>query len=164
MDAGRKPPLLRQSRRNRVARDPQVAKTATSASHTVTLIGGWRISGASDDSADARIRAIAERQRGRVSRAQLLASGLKHDAIVRRLRNGRLVRVHHGVYGLPNFLSCSPNWSANRVQFFRRAIARRRRSKLRQCLHISENGKCYLAPMRHRLSRTEDCGAHARGQ
>jgi very-short-patch-repair endonuclease len=79
-----------------------VAKTATHTPSTVRLIDGRRISGVSGASVDARIRAIAERQHARVSRAQLLAFGVSPDAIVRRLRNRRLERVHTGVYGLPN--------------------------------------------------------------
>ena len=50
---------------------------------------------------DGRILAVAERQRGRVTRAQLLACGIDPAAIVRRLRGGRLDRVHCGVYALP---------------------------------------------------------------
>jgi len=51
---------------------------------------------------DARIGAIAARQRARVSRGQLLASGIDRSAIKRRLRSGRLELVHRGVYALPN--------------------------------------------------------------
>jgi very-short-patch-repair endonuclease len=79
-----------------------VAKTATHTPSTVRLIDGRRIRGVSGASVDARIRAIAERQHARVSRAQLLAFGVSPDAIGRRLRNRRLERVHTGVYGLPN--------------------------------------------------------------
>lgn len=41
-------------------------------------------------------------QRCRASRSQLAAGGVPASAIVRRLRSGRLERVHRGVYGLPN--------------------------------------------------------------
>jgi very-short-patch-repair endonuclease len=78
-----------------------VAKNATSAPQTVRLIGDRRVSGPFGRSADECIHAIAARQNGRVSRGQLLAVGIKSDAIVRRLRNGRLEREHRGVYGLP---------------------------------------------------------------
>jgi very-short-patch-repair endonuclease len=48
--------------------------------------------------ADRVIAEIAGRQRGVVSRAQLLAAGLTSGAIKHRLRAGRLHRVHSGVY------------------------------------------------------------------
>ncbi len=51
---------------------------------------------------DARIGAIAERQRARMSRDQLRAAGVSHSAIVRRLHGGRLEYVHRGVYALPH--------------------------------------------------------------
>jgi very-short-patch-repair endonuclease len=50
----------------------------------------------------ARIRAIAERQRGQLGRGQLLEAGIGAGAIDRRLRNGSLQRVHSGVYALPH--------------------------------------------------------------
>jgi very-short-patch-repair endonuclease len=68
----------------------------------VQILGGWRLKLAADASTDARIRAIAQRQRGRVSREQLLAGGVDPSAIFRRTRNGRLERIHSAVYGLPN--------------------------------------------------------------
>jgi very-short-patch-repair endonuclease len=66
------------------------------------LIDGRRVRVDPAGSYDARIRAIAERQRGRTSRGQLLAAGVEPTAVKRRLRNGRLERVHRGVYGLPH--------------------------------------------------------------
>jgi very-short-patch-repair endonuclease len=51
---------------------------------------------------DARIGAITGAQRGRVSRDQLLAANVGNAAIWRRLRNGRLERVHDGVYAAPH--------------------------------------------------------------
>ena len=50
------------------------------------------------ESADRVIAAIAARQRGVVSRAQLLAVGIDGGAIERRIRAGRLHPVHRGVY------------------------------------------------------------------
>jgi very-short-patch-repair endonuclease len=41
-------------------------------------------------------------QRGRVTREQLLSAGVERTAIWRRLRSGRLMRVHEGVYALPH--------------------------------------------------------------
>ena len=101
MDDASEPPLSRRSRGAERALGEKVAKSATSPPGTVLLLGGRRISGVYGASVDARIRAIAEKQRGRVSRAQLLAFGVTPDAIVRRLRNGSLERFHRGVYGLP---------------------------------------------------------------
>jgi very-short-patch-repair endonuclease len=49
---------------------------------------------------DAWIAEIAGRQHGVISREQLLALGLGKDAIQRRLRSGRLIRVHRSVYAV----------------------------------------------------------------
>jgi very-short-patch-repair endonuclease len=65
------------------------------------LIDGRRVKIDPGISVDSRIRAIAEGQRGRAGREQLLAAGIKPGAITRRLGNGHLERVHRGVYGLP---------------------------------------------------------------
>jgi very-short-patch-repair endonuclease len=55
--------------------------------------GGWAI--------DARIRQVADRQRGVITRQQMLGDlNLKTGAIERRLAGGQLVRVHSGVYRL----------------------------------------------------------------
>jgi hypothetical protein len=53
---------------------------------------------------DALIAAVAGRQRGYISRAQLLGLGLDDAAIHYRAMVGRLHRVHHGVYavGVPS--------------------------------------------------------------
>jgi very-short-patch-repair endonuclease len=47
---------------------------------------------------DQRVAAIAERQRGRISRQQLLAAGISRNVIDRMRANGRLHRLHAGVY------------------------------------------------------------------
>jgi Transcriptional regulator, AbiEi antitoxin/Protein of unknown function (DUF559) len=49
---------------------------------------------------DGEIGALARRQYGIVTRAQLLELGLGEDAIDARLRNGRLCRLHRGVYAV----------------------------------------------------------------
>ena len=49
---------------------------------------------------DARIAAVADRQGGVISRGQLTALGLRASAIDRRLRTGRLHRLHRGVYAV----------------------------------------------------------------
>lgn len=68
---------------------------------SLTVIGDCRIGGAIDAPIDVRIATIAAAQRGRVARGQLLACGVSPDAIKRRIRAGRLERIHLGVYGLP---------------------------------------------------------------
>ncbi|MBA2523579.1 MAG: type IV toxin-antitoxin system AbiEi family antitoxin domain-containing protein [Solirubrobacterales bacterium] len=47
---------------------------------------------------DRKIAAIARRQRGHVTRAQLISAGITGDAIDHRLQKGRLTREHDGVY------------------------------------------------------------------
>ncbi len=47
-----------------------------------------------------RVAALADRQDGLVARRQLLALGMGPGAIAHRLRTGRLVEAHRGVYGL----------------------------------------------------------------
>ncbi len=69
---------------------------------TVRLVDGRRIKFAAARSVGDRIRKLADVQRGRISREQLLASGIKPSAITRRLHSGDLEPVHRGVYALPN--------------------------------------------------------------
>jgi very-short-patch-repair endonuclease len=52
------------------------------------------------DANDKRIAALASRQQGYVSRRQLLRLGLGREAINRRVRAGRLISVHTGVYAV----------------------------------------------------------------
>jgi very-short-patch-repair endonuclease len=47
-----------------------------------------------------RIAALAERQHGVITRAQLIGMGLTDQGIGRRVRDGRLHRVHQGVYAV----------------------------------------------------------------
>jgi len=65
------------------------------------------------DTADGAVAVIAARQHGVVSSAQLVAAGLTREAISRRVRAGRLHRVHQGVYavGHPR-LSTQGKWMA----------------------------------------------------
>ncbi len=68
--------------------------------------------------ADRRLAAVARRQHGCVTTAQLLAAGLHRNAIATRMRRGLLRRLHYGVYllGAPNthtpylaaVLACGP--------------------------------------------------------
>jgi very-short-patch-repair endonuclease len=53
-----------------------------------------------NDPVDARIAALAERQHGLVNRRQLVAMGLRHHEIDYRVRVGRLIVVHRGVYAV----------------------------------------------------------------
>jgi very-short-patch-repair endonuclease len=51
-------------------------------------------------SADAEIAQLASRQHGVVTRGQLEAFGLSRSAVGRRARDGRLHRIHRGVYAV----------------------------------------------------------------
>jgi len=55
---------------------------------------------ASPDRVDAAIARIAERQHGIATSAQLVSAGLSPAAIAKRVRAGRLHRVHRGVYAV----------------------------------------------------------------
>jgi len=62
---------------------------------------------------DARIAAIAGRQHGVVTREQLAACGIDKSAVTRRLRAGRLHRLHRGVYAVGHrSLSWRGRWLA----------------------------------------------------
>jgi very-short-patch-repair endonuclease len=50
------------------------------------------------DTGDRAVAALAGRQHGVVSSAQLLAAGLGKRAVAHRVTHGRLVRLHRGVY------------------------------------------------------------------
>jgi Transcriptional regulator, AbiEi antitoxin/Protein of unknown function (DUF559) len=56
--------------------------------------------GGAPESLDAEVAALAARQHGIVSRAQLIATGLSSQAVARRTSSGRLHRVHGGVYSV----------------------------------------------------------------
>ncbi len=64
---------------------------------------GWRISLGMREkcaNADVAIAAVAAQQHGVVTIAQLEAAGLDKSAVLRRVRGGRLHRVHQGVYAV----------------------------------------------------------------
>ncbi len=52
------------------------------------------------DSIDSKIAAVARRHAGHISRVQLLQLGLSGQEIDYRIRIGRLIRVHQGVYAV----------------------------------------------------------------
>ncbi len=79
------------------ARGRSYVPTAEKPAYAVSVLGAsgkLLVSGRRD----ARIGAIAARQRGRVSRRQLLAAGLSTGQIHRLIRTGWLLREHAGVY------------------------------------------------------------------
>jgi predicted transcriptional regulator of viral defense system len=51
-------------------------------------------------SVDTQVAALAHRQHGNITREQLLGLGLSATAISKRVRRGRLHRVHLGVYAV----------------------------------------------------------------
>jgi len=62
---------------------------------------------------DGRVAELAERQHGVVARAQLIALGLGRDEIGRRMRAGRLHRLHCGVYAVGHrALTQRSRWTA----------------------------------------------------
>jgi len=63
---------------------------------------------------DASVAAVAQRQHGVVSTAQLHACGLDRNAIAYRVRRRRLLRIHHGVYavGHTRLTSQGRHWAA----------------------------------------------------
>lgn len=101
MGPSRSTPPRRSPRRTKV-RGELVSKNDTSPPTIVQLVDGRRVSVDPVLPIDARLRLIAELQRGRVARRQLLGAGIDTNAIVRRLRRGALELLHRGVYGLPN--------------------------------------------------------------
>lgn len=97
-----KPAATRQRLRGAPDCARKLPESGSSQARTVTVLGPCLITVDPDASADELISVIAERQCARVARGQLLAAGATDGAIVRRLHNGRLERVHSGVYSLPH--------------------------------------------------------------
>lgn len=62
------------------------------------------------DGIDLKIAALADRQHGVVGREQLLALGLGREAIGRRIRAGRLHRLHLGVYAVGHRALSQKGW------------------------------------------------------
>jgi very-short-patch-repair endonuclease len=67
----------------------------------VRVVGACTVSLAPELGRDEVIAALAEAQRGRVARWQLVAGGLGRDAIDRCIRRGQLVAEYDGIYALP---------------------------------------------------------------
>lgn len=59
-----------------------------------------------------RVAALASRQHGVITRAQLLAAGLGAGAIDHRVRNGRLQLLHRGIYLAGH---ATPTWRAREI-------------------------------------------------
>ena len=62
-------------------------------------------------SADAVIAELAARQHGTVGRAQLIAAGVSEEAVDYRLENGRLRRIHRGVYSTGHTSLSADAWA-----------------------------------------------------
>jgi very-short-patch-repair endonuclease len=77
-------------------------------SRLVTVLGAGRLLPVSGSSLE-RVAAIADRQRGRVSRGQLLDAGITSSAIGRMIGQGLLRREHTGVYAV--VLTAPPPWA-----------------------------------------------------
>ncbi|HEY8502344.1 MAG TPA: type IV toxin-antitoxin system AbiEi family antitoxin domain-containing protein, partial [Solirubrobacterales bacterium] len=60
--------------------------------------------------ADVAIARIAERQHGVVTVAQLHSFGIEKSNVSRRVRNGRLHRVHRGIYAVGHRLLSREGW------------------------------------------------------
>ncbi len=67
--------------------------------HRVSVLGS-RSKLVVSGSRDQRVAQIADRQRGRVSREQLLAAGITRSVIRRMLGRGHLLALHQGVYAV----------------------------------------------------------------
>src|SRR2546423_4231460 len=78
--------------------DPPVSDTRQT-THRVKVLGMRSLLSVSG-TRDQRIAAIAQTQRGRVSRRQLLAAGITDSQMHRMLRIGWLHRLHYGVYAV----------------------------------------------------------------
>ncbi|HEX6752967.1 MAG TPA: type IV toxin-antitoxin system AbiEi family antitoxin domain-containing protein [Solirubrobacterales bacterium] len=85
--------------------------------------------------ADRLIAKSAERQHGVVSIAQLHAAGLSDDAVLGRVRSGRLHRIHRGVYavGHPG-LSLHGQWMAAALTGKGAAVSHRSAAELWELL------------------------------
>jgi very-short-patch-repair endonuclease len=102
MTRAKPPTLARISPAGRPGRCEPTSDSDAGLHRTVRLLDGMRMSVAIGAPVEARIGMIAGSQRGRVARDQLRECGIGPGAIDRRLRSGRLERVHQAVYALPH--------------------------------------------------------------
>src|SRR5437764_1180722 len=97
-----KPSLSRRSSPGGKDVGSQGSKSEPSVPTTITVLGDRRVRLDLGASTEDRIREIADAQRARMTRVQLLAAGVSRCAIQRRVRNGCLEVIHRAVYGLPH--------------------------------------------------------------
>jgi predicted transcriptional regulator of viral defense system len=64
------------------------------------LVGNGELFNESDGATDRELAAVANRQHGLITREQLHALGLTHNAIAYRIRIGRLHRIYRAVYAV----------------------------------------------------------------
>jgi very-short-patch-repair endonuclease len=89
-------------------------------------------------STDMLISRIASRQHGVISTEQLVACGLTHTAIHRRVQAGRLFRIHRGVYAVGHDgLTHRGRWKAATLAVSRSVLSHRSAAELWKLLPAS---------------------------
>ena len=101
-------------------------------------------------SADSIIGALAARQHGSVGRWQLLARGLSRDQIDWRIRSGRLIPVHRGIYLVGHTATAPLAYEAAAILAFRgqATISHRSAAKLHGLLPWPPKAACWVTTPR----------------
>jgi very-short-patch-repair endonuclease len=110
---------------------------------------------------DQVIAKVARRQHGVVACAQLADAGIDRDAAIRRVRSGRLHRVHHGVYavGHPS-LSAEGRWMAAVLSVNGAVLSHRSAAALWRLLPNSSEVVDVLIPHEARCRRRRGIRIH----